>query len=245
MMLDKLASRSTGYSMRLALIALTALCVVALAPRPTLADDAQKLVEDSANMAKSLLADPEWRDFADYFKTAKAVVLVPDFLKAGFFIGGAGGQCVMVARAPGGGWTAPSFCLMGEASLGLQIGAQKAEILMMVMTDGALERLVGGNAKLGGEAGITVGLVGANVKGDTTLNLGRDIYAFGRSQGLFGGLALEGGWIGPDSDYNHSYYGRAVTAHDILVTRRVTAPAAKNLIDVLIEADNVKSVSSR
>ena len=244
-MFDRHTSRTTGFAPWLALVALTAWCAVSLAPRPALAEDPQKVIEDSANMARSLLADSQWQVFADYFKEAKAVVLVPDYLKAGFFIGGAGGQCVMVARAPDGGWTSPSFCLMGEASFGLQIGAQKAEILMLIMTDGALERLIGGNAKLGGEAGITVGLIGANVKGNTTLNLERDIYAFGRSQGLYGGIALEGGWIGPDSDFNHNYYGRAVTAHDILVTRRVTAPAAKNLIDALTEADKNKAVSSR
>ncbi|HEX9647729.1 MAG TPA: lipid-binding SYLF domain-containing protein [Alphaproteobacteria bacterium] len=211
--------------------------LMALPLSPAAANDAQKLVDDATSMVRAMLVDPDWQDFNSAYKRAKAVVLVPDFLKAGFVVGGAGGQCLMVARSgPDGAWSAPSFCLIGEASFGLQIGAQKSEVLMLVMTDGALERLASGNAKLGGNAGLSVGLIGAGVQGATTLNLGADIYAFARSQGLYGGVALDGGWIGPDTDYNQAYYGRAVSARNILIDRRVTNPATNGLLAALDSA---------
>jgi lipid-binding SYLF domain-containing protein len=227
----------TRAARRAALTCLSSLAL-ALAPAPpAAAEGAQKLVDDSAAMVRTMLADPNWQGFHEPFKRARAVVLVPDFLKAGFVLGAGGGQCVILARSGSdGAWSAPSFCLVGEASIGLQIGFQKSEVIMLVMTDGALAEIAEGTAKFGGEAGLAVGLVGAGVEGATTLNIDADIYAFSRAQGLYGGIVLDGGWIGPDSDYNQAYYGRAVTARHILIDRRVTNPATNALIAALDEA---------
>ena len=201
---------------------------------PAAANDPQKLIDDSAALAKSLLSDSDWANFHKYFGRAEAVVLAPDFLKVGLFFGGAGGQCVMIARDPDGGdWTAPSFCLMGEASFGLQIGVEKLEIMLMIMKRGALDRIISGTAKLGGEAGMSIGLIGQAVEGGTTLNLDADIIAFARGQGFYGGLIIEGGYIGPDSEYNHAYYGRPVTARNILIDHMVDSPHAQVLREVL------------
>ena len=104
---------------------------------------------------------------------------------------------------------------------------------MLVMTDGAVSEIAGGTAKFGGDAGLAVGMIGAGVKGATTLNFDKDIYAFSRNQGLYGGIVIDGGWIGPDSDYNQAYYGRAVTARHILIDRRVANPATNGLIAAL------------
>lgn len=210
------------------------LALIAGLVRPAAANEAQKLVDDATSMVRSMLADEEWQDFHALMKDAKAVVLVPDFLAAGFLVGGAGGQCLVVARSgPDGAWSAPSFCMIGEASLGLQVGFQKSEMIMLVMNDEALNEIAGGTAKFGGEAGLAIGLIGAGVKGATTLNFDKDIYAFARNKGLYGGIAIDGGWIGPDSDYNQAYYGRAVTARHILIDRRVANPATNRLIAAL------------
>ena len=203
-------------------------------PGAAVANDAQKLIDDSAAMVRSMLTERGWTDFYTAFKNAKAVVLVPDFLEAGFVIGGAGGQCLIIARSgEDGAWSAPSFCMIGEASVGFQIGFQKSEMIMLVMNDAALEEIAGGTAKFGGDAGLAVGLIGASVKAATTLNFDKDIYAFSRNQGLYGGIVLDAGWIGPDSDYNRAYYGRAVTARHILIDRRVANPASVPLIAAL------------
>jgi lipid-binding SYLF domain-containing protein len=177
----------------------------------------------------------EEQDYFDAaFKNAKAVILIPSYLEAGFFLGAGGGQCLIVARSgANGAWSAPSFCMMGEASLGFQIGFQKSEMIMLVMNDAALDRIVSGTAKFGGDAGLAAGLVGRGIKGGTTMNFDKDIYAISRNQGLYGGVTIDGGWIGPDSDYNQAYYGRAVTARHILIDRRVANPATVPLIAAL------------
>ena len=207
---------------------------LAVAPQQAAANEAQKLIDDATSMVRSMLADDEWADFHKLLKDARAVVLVPDFLEAGFLVGGAGGQCLVIARSdPDQSWSAPSFCLVGEASIGLQVGFQKSEMIMLVMNDQALVEIAEGTAKFGGEAGLAVGMVGAGIKGTTTLNFDKDIYAFARNQGLYGGIVIDGGWIGPDRDYNQAYYGRAVTARHILIDRRVANPATNQLIAAL------------
>jgi SH3 domain-containing YSC84-like protein 1 len=225
--------------------ALTAASLIAVAlfgswSGPAAADDSQKLVDDAAAMLRAMSADSSWSSFAETYADARGVILVPDFLEAGLIIGGGGGQCLILARSgPGDAWSAPSFCLVGEASFGLQIGFQKSEIVMMVMNEEALLEVLSGTAKFGGEAGLAMGLVGGGIEGATTLNADIDIFAFSRAQGLYGGIKLDGGWIEPDDTYNHAYYGRAVTAKHIVVDRRVNNPAANALIAALKDAEAV------
>lgn len=220
----------------LAALSVGAFLIAALAVKPADANDPQKLVDDSATLIRSLLDDPTWADWNGVIQRAKAVIVAPDFLKAGLIIGGAGGQCVISVREGNSdNWSPPAFCLMGEASFGIQVGAEKIELVLLVMTRGAVNHLIDGSAKLGGEAGVSVGLIGHTVKGNTTLNLDTDIYALARGQGLYGGIAIEGGWIEPDDDYNEAYYGTTVGPRDILTERNVDHPGAQRLRSILTQ----------
>lgn len=198
----------------IAMLAFSSVIIVA----PGKAQDPQKLVEDSAALAKSLLADPVWAIYKEQFRKAKGVVLAPDILKAGLLVGAGGGQCIVLARSASAanGWSAPSFCGIGEASIGLQIGIQKLEVMLLIMNEGALRHIASGTAILGGEAGMSVGLIGSTIESSTTLNLDYDIVAFARGKGFYGGVVLDGGYIGPDKTYNKAYYGRTITAKQIL-----------------------------
>jgi len=218
-----------------------AAAVLGILAAPAAAEREQrKLVEDAAAMVKAMLNDPEWRDFQDIFEDAKAVVLVPDFLKAGFIVGGAGGRCIIAARLEEG-WSHPLFCVMGGASLGLQIGAEKSEVILMIMTDKALRSLLTTRVKLGGEAGLAVGTVGAGVGGATTTNLDADIVAFARSVGLFGGIAIEGSYIEAAEKWNRIYYGRSVEAEDVLIQGAVRQPHADVLRNALARGRQAQS----
>lgn len=217
-------------------MAMVVLLGAAMAKDAAAASDPQKLVDDSATLIKSLLDDPTWADWRAPMGRAKAVIVAPNLLKAGLILGGAGGQCVISIReADTDNWSPPAFCVIGEASVGLQIGAEQIELVLMVMTRGAANHMVDGSAKLGGEAGVSVGLIGHTVRGNTTLNLDTDIYALARGQGLFGGLAIEGGWIEPDDEYNEAYYGAPVSPEEILIERQVAHPGAERLLAILRE----------
>lgn len=208
------------------------------APPSTASGETQTLLDESAAALRAFVADDRaWPEIRPWFHAARAVVLAPSVFEAGFFLGAAGGRCVVVARGGDEGWSAPSFCTLGEASVGLQIGFQKSALLMLVMTDRAVEALTAGTAKFGGDAGLAVGTVGYGVKGAAMMSFGAEILAVARSRGIYGGLAFDGGWIAPDDPVNQTYYSRAVTARHILIDRRVDAPGAAALRGALEEAD--------
>ncbi|MBL27566.1 MAG: hypothetical protein CMM50_08475 [Rhodospirillaceae bacterium] len=216
--------------------------LVALAPMTASAGPEQdKLVADATTMTSAMLADPQWSDFHRYLDEAEAVVLIPDFLKAGFIVGGAGGRCIIVVRQPDGNWSDPSFCVMGGASIGLQIGAEKSEIMLFVRTDEALNALMKNKVQLGGDAGLAIGTIGAGVSGATTTNMDADIVAFSRSIGLFGGVSLDGSVIETADKWNQEYYGEPVTAHEILMENKVSSPHADALREALSRATKAQA----
>jgi len=87
------------------------------------------------------------------------------------------------------------------------------------------------NFTLGGNVGISAGPVGRSAEG--AVGLQSAIYSYSRSQGLFAGVSLEGTAISVKDDYNQAYYGKPVTAQEIL-SGKVQPPAgARNLLQVL------------
>ena len=70
----------------------------------------------------------------------RRVMICPRVFKAGFFFGGEGGACVLLARAGNGTWSYPAFYGMGSGSFGFQIGIQDSQLIMMIMTDEGAER---------------------------------------------------------------------------------------------------------
>jgi lipid-binding SYLF domain-containing protein len=162
--------------------------------------------------------DAQFGNSAELFQRARAVMVVPQLVKAGFFFGGEGGNGVLLARR-GSGWSKPAFYLIGSASFGLQIGAEVAELILFVMSERALQAWMQNEVKLGAEAGLTVLVVGSNAQAATTTNLNVDVIAWAKSKGAYAGLTLEGSIIKPRNEWNTAYYGHAVTPREVLASR--------------------------
>jgi lipid-binding SYLF domain-containing protein len=112
-----------------------------------LVDRATLSVQDLMNGSESALGS---------LRKARAVMICPRVFRAGFFIGGEGGGCVLAARDAGGSWSYPAFYSMGSGSFGLQIGVQDAQFVMMIMTQKGLDAVMDDQFKLGGDATIAV-----------------------------------------------------------------------------------------
>ena len=98
------------------------------------------------------------------------------------------------------------------------------------MNDHALQlAITNTQLKLGAEAGLAIATIGAGAEGSVT-SAGADIYALSNSKGLFGGVAVQGGAIGPNPDWNAAYYGRPVTTEAIVYGRaKLRQPGANAL----------------
>lgn len=191
--------------------------------RPT---DEQRLLNHSTQIIQSL-HNGTFGPSADLLRRARGVMIVPTLVKGGFIFGAEGGNGVLLART-GRGWSSPAFYTIGSASFGLQIGLEKAEMVMFLMSDRALRAVERDKFKFGAGAGLTVITVGANAQGATSGNLTGDIIVWSSTQGAYGGLTLEGSVIAPDRDTNDDFYGRPTTVRQILAGG-VKNPAAADL----------------
>ena len=148
---------------------------------------------------------------------AEAVAVFPGVIKAGFIVGGRGGQGVISRRVPGG-WSAPAFFKLGGASVGLQIGASSTDFVMLFMNRDALQGLLQDKFEIGGEGSVAAGPVGRSASATTDAQLKAQILSYSRSRGAFAGLELKGVVINPDNEQNLAIY--KMKANDILTGKR-------------------------
>lgn len=222
---------------RLAAAALFATLLIAAAGHAETTEP-ERLVERARITVESLAAKPEMAEMRGLLSRARAVLVFPQVLKAGFIVGGQGGSGVLLGRDPQtGAWTAPAFYTMGAGSIGLQMGAEASELVLLVMNDKALTAVIANQVKLGADATIAVGPIGMGVGAATTTALAADIYSFSSAKGLFGGATLEGAVIYGRDDWNRVYYGAPYTAADIVIRRQTEAPAAAPLQQALQRAE--------
>jgi len=195
--------------------------------------DQQGLVDKAHATFQSFMVDSNMAYLKDHLREAKGLLIVPSMLKAGFWIGGSGGSGVLIVKdAKTGQWSQPAFYTLGSVSFGLQFGGEAAEVIMMVRTQKAVDKLLTSSFKLGGDTSIAVGPVGAGAKS----NVVADIFSFSRSKGAFAGIALDGAVISTRDKWNNAYYGKAVTPVDILVKRSASNPNSAELIKAVTQA---------
>jgi lipid-binding SYLF domain-containing protein len=188
------------------------------APLPAAAQvDQQKLVNAAQASVERLRTDPNYDShWGPLLQSARAVLIVPNLVKAGFILGGEYGMGVMLLRRADGNWSSPAFYTVTAGSFGIQAGFQDAEVMFAVMSERALQAIMANSLKFGADLGLAIMVLGGGMEAATTTNFGADIYAFSRAVGLFGGGSLEGAVIKPRSTWNAAYYGRTLTPEDIL-----------------------------
>jgi lipid-binding SYLF domain-containing protein len=187
----------------------------------------QRLVNDADTTLSNFLRDPQMTWLQDNFANAKAVLIAPKVVKAGFIFGGSGGRAVLIARDPKGNkWGGPVFYTLATASVGFQAGVAVSETIALVMTDKALRSLLATSVKLGPDASIAAGPVGAGAKADIVT----DLVTFSRSKGIYGGINLDGTAVTVSDDWNEAYYRKKVQPSDIVVTMSVHAKGSEKLL---------------
>jgi SH3 domain-containing YSC84-like protein 1 len=180
---------------------------------PKRAADAQRHSRDAAKVFEEIMGAPDKGIPHDLLDKAEAVGVFPGITKAGFIVGGRGGQGV-ISRRVAGGWSAPAFFNVGGADFGAQIGVEKIDAVLLFMNDDAVAGLLKDKLELGGELSATAGPVGRTASASTDALLRAGILSYSRTKGLFAGAVLKGAAITPDNDLNQAVYG--MDAKDLL-----------------------------
>lgn len=176
---------------------------------------------------------------------ARAIVVIPDTIKAGLIIGGRRGHGLMSVKTPEGTWSSPSFVKITGGSIGFQAGVQSSDVVLVFRNERSLESIVNGKFTLGADAGVAAGPVGRNAAALTDGQLKAEIWSWSRARGLFAGVALDGAVLQIDDDANIAVYGRNTTPRAILENRPGQAPssAVVDFRDRLEEASATARVS--
>jgi len=221
-----------------AFLGLAALAASVLPLSQAAASSEQQQLVDKAKLTIEAMKDQsEMQEFRKLLAVSKGVVIFPNFLKAGFIVGGAGGTGVLLGRNAQGTWSSPAFYTMGQASVGLQIGAEAKELVLVIMTDKGLDAIIKNQVKLGGDLSAAVGPVGKNVGASSTTNIDVDVFSFAKTAGLFIGASVEGSLLDAKDDWQAAYYGKPVTARNIVVLRSVDNAATNELKAALKDAE--------
>jgi SH3 domain-containing YSC84-like protein 1 len=212
---------------------LFALLLISSAGAALAQSDQQKLVNDADKTFQNFVRDPDMTWLHDNIGRAKGVLIAPVIAKAGFIFGGSGGRAILIVRdGRTGKWVGPAFYTMATASVGFQAGISVSEMLTLVMTDKALNSLLSDSVKLGPDASIAAGPVGAGAKADIIT----DLVSYSRSKGVYGGLNLDGTVVATSKDWNQAFYGKPVDAPDILVRMTAHSKGADKLISDIARA---------
>jgi lipid-binding SYLF domain-containing protein len=218
---------------RLCRNSLLALATIGLAV-PAHADevvDARQVLDEAAITVERVRTQLQ-PDMDNALARAKAVLIIPSFYKAGFILGGAYGDGVLVTRQPDGSFGDPAFYRMTAGSIGLQIGMNSSEVIFTILTEKGLSAVLNDEFKLGANVGMSIGTLGVGAEAATTTNVGNDILAYSKASGLFAGGALEGAVIKPRKDWNAAVYGVG-NDNPAAIIQRNQLHAASRLRDVL------------
>ena len=192
------------------------------------AKDETKRLQNAGTVMDEILNVPD--DIPqDLLDKARCVVVLPSVLKAAFIVGGSYGRGTMVCRTGKdftGPWGAPAMYALEGGSVGLQIGGEATDFVILVMNNRGMDSLLHSKVKLGADATVAAGPKGRTASADTDAYMRAEMLSYSRARGVFAGISLEGSTLRPDEDANHRLYGKEASAQKIVLESKVDAPPA-------------------
>jgi lipid-binding SYLF domain-containing protein len=172
----------------------------------------------------------------DLLDKAECVIVFPGVKKFAVGVGGSYGRGAMTCRTGEdftGHWSAPALMALEGGSIGLQLGGQSTDFVLLVMNDRGATSVLGSKVKLGADASAAAGPKGRTAGAATDVVMQAEMLSYSRARGLFAGVSLEGSTLRPDNDANTQVYGSAMAARDIVKGGVAVPSAARLMIDVL------------
>jgi len=182
----------------------------------------------------------------DLIDKAECVIIYPSVLKAAFVVGGSYGRGAMTCRTGEhytGPWSAPSMMALEGGSVGLQIGGQATDFVLLVMNPRGARAILKSKVKLGGDASVAAGPKGRTASAESDVTLRAEVLSYSRSRGLFAGISLEGSTVRPDDDANERVYGQNVSAEAIIFKGAVAVPSAAQKLVAFLNRKSPRNAS--
>ncbi len=172
------------------------------------AKKANKTLHKSVIAMDNIMNDPDNCIPPSLIAQSEGIVIFPDAFKIAFgVVGGQGARGIALVRQYDGSWGNPFFVSLGEGSFGLQLGAQKTDIVLLFKDRNAIMDLGETELTIGGDFGVAAGPVSKGSSATTDIKFDSEIYSYCSSKGLFAGVSLKGGVLTFNESVNESLYG--------------------------------------
>jgi len=172
------------------------------------AKKANKTLHKSVIALDQIMDDPDNSIPPTLIARSEGIVIFPDAFKIAFgVVGGQGARGIALVRQYDGSWGNPFFVSLGEGSFGLQLGAQKTDIVLLFKDRKAIMDLGHTEITLGGDVGVAAGPVSKGTSATTDIKFDSEIYSYCSGKGLFAGISFKGGVLTFNESVNESLYG--------------------------------------
>ena len=197
------------------------------------------LIQSAELTLKKLNKNSDMKNFKDYLKNSRAILIFPEIYEGGFFFGAKGGNGLLIIRKSKNSFSGPFFYSIGGLSVGLQFGAKSGKVVMTVMTNRGLKSVLKERIKFGVDVDAVVISDGVGYSAESTLRLA-DIYSFTDNEGLFIGSSIEGSYLQPRNDLNRFLYKQEFDSEEILKSNEPRIEI-NNIIKIIQNITNDKS----
>jgi lipid-binding SYLF domain-containing protein len=226
----------------------SAILLVCVFLTPALAANNEKesdRVKEAGQVLKEIIDIPD-NIPKDLIDRAECMIVLPSVKKFAIGIGGSYGRGVMTCRSGAhftGPWGGVAMYALEGGNIGLQLGGQATDFVLLVMNPRGAESLMGSKVKLGADAAAAAGPKGRAATGATDVVMRAEILSYSRSRGLFAGVSLEGSTLRPDNRANEKLYGRKLTVKQILRQGKAGVPPSGHELVSLLNQHSPKNRS--
>ena len=197
--------------------------------------DATDRLDRAAKVLHEIMQAPDNGIPEEVLENAKCIAVVPHLMKGGFIFGAEHGKGVATCRTANG-WSAPAFITVSGGSVGLQIGIEGVDLVMIIQNEKGMQRLLSSDFKVGADASAAAGPVGRHASAGTSWKLDTEILTYSRAKGAFAGVALDGASVRQDVDSTRAIYGKNISTRTVLTGHVAAPPAAQAFLDAVRNA---------
>src|SRR5260370_39484274 len=155
---------------------------------------------------------------------ADCIAVIPGFKKGAAVVGIGYGRGFISCRS-GERWAAPGAITLESGSLGVQLGGEKIDIVILSLDKERRTKLLSDRFTIGSDASAAWGN-GKSAHEDPNAR----ILFFGHTKRVFAGFGLDGATLKPDESGNKALYGKTLSNKEIVEDGAETPAAAQAFV---------------
>ena len=187
---------------------------------------------NKATAAFTTMTESEHAVSPDRIAGADCIAVIPGFKKGAAVVGVGFGRGFISCRKDGG-WSAPAAITLETASLGVQLGGEEIDIVVLSLDKTRRSKLLSERFTVGSDASAAWGN-GKSAHEDPSAQ----IVFYGRTKGVFAGFGLDGATLKRDQDGDKALYGRDVTNTEIVNGSAATPQVAQPFVEKISQSAN-------